>query len=291
LLDRGVNVLIADLGLRPEAEELVRKYSDGSPRAIFLRTDVTRWAELSRMFEVAQEHFGSIDIVCPGAGVFEPNFSNFWHPPGKPPSQDDSNGDRYALLDINITHPIRVTQLAISYFLSAKPKVSTSNPKSIIHIASTAGQASSLPVPMYHASKHAIIAFVRSLAKLESTLGIRVAAVAPGIIKTPLWTSEKRTLLKADDQWVMPEEVADAMVALVERAEVSSRFGDNAEQGEMITLGGGSIIEVTKGRLRDVPQFNNPGPSGVPGATASGIGNMVEEVHNLLSVDGWGKPT
>ncbi len=243
------------------------------------------------MFKVAHEEFGGIDIVCPGAGVFEPHFSNFWRPPGQLPSQDDPQGDRYACLDINITHPIRVSQLAISYFLSATPKASTSNPKSIIHISSIAGQTTSLAVPLYHASKHAISAFVRSLAPLESTLGIRVAAVAPGVIKTPLWTSENLAMIKAEDEWVLPEEVAEVMVALVEKTEISCQFGEGAEQGKTIKLDGGNIIEVSKGRLRDVQPFNDPGPSKGPGNTASGIGQITDEVYALLNVDGWGKPS
>ena len=241
------------------------------------------------MFEVAHEKFGGIDIVCPGAGVFEPNFSNFWRPPGQFPSRDDPQGGRYACLDINITHPIRVTQLAISYFLAAEPKVSISNPKSIIHIASMASQTSSLPVPLYHASKHAINGFVRSLAHLESSLGIRVATVAPGNIKTPIWSSDKIALIKAEDGWVMPEDVAKVMIALVEKTEISQGVGEKAEQGQKIKIGGGSVIEVAKDRIRDVPQFNNPGPSGVAGSAASGVEQFVDEVHSLLRVDGWGK--
>lgn len=240
------------------------------------------------MFEVAHGEFGGIDIVCPGAGIFEPYFSNFWRPPGQLPSKDDPKGNHYASLDINLTHPIRTTQLAISYFLSAKPKVSIDNPKTIIHISSTAGQLAVLPAPMYCASKHAINGFVRSLATLETAVGIRVAAVAPGVIKTPIWTEEMLDMIKTEDEWVLPEDVAAVMVDLVEKTEMSSRFGENAEQGETIKLGGGSIIEVAKGRLRDVQLVNDPGPSGA-GTTSSGVGQLIGEVHNLLDVEGWGK--
>lgn len=65
-------MLIADLALRPEAKALVETYSTGSPRAIFQETDVCEWLQLERMFEVAEREFGEIDIVCPGAGVYEP---------------------------------------------------------------------------------------------------------------------------------------------------------------------------------------------------------------------------
>jgi len=75
LLENGCNVLIADLALRPEAQVVVDKYaakSSSSARAVFQETDVTDWLQLERMFKVAEQEFGEIDIVCPGAGVFEP---------------------------------------------------------------------------------------------------------------------------------------------------------------------------------------------------------------------------
>ncbi len=74
LLEKGCNVVFADLALRPEAQALVSQYpatSSGS-KAIFQRTDVTDWTQLDKMFEVAISNFGGADIVCPGAGVFEP---------------------------------------------------------------------------------------------------------------------------------------------------------------------------------------------------------------------------
>ena len=72
LLENGCNCVLADLALRPEAKELVEKHSAGAPRAVFQQTDVTDWGQLERMFDVAEKEFGEIDIVCPGAGVYEP---------------------------------------------------------------------------------------------------------------------------------------------------------------------------------------------------------------------------
>lgn len=74
LLSKGCNVVIADLCLRPEAEELVAKYplSGTGPKSVFVKTDVADWAQLDRMFEVAIEYFGGAHIVCPGAGIYEP---------------------------------------------------------------------------------------------------------------------------------------------------------------------------------------------------------------------------
>jgi NAD(P)-dependent dehydrogenase (short-subunit alcohol dehydrogenase family) len=41
-------------------------------RAVFQKTDVVDWEQLERMFEVAVREFGDVDIVCPGAGIYEP---------------------------------------------------------------------------------------------------------------------------------------------------------------------------------------------------------------------------
>ena len=75
LLSKGCNVVLADLGLRPEAEVVMAEYplshSKGA-KAVFQKTDVTDWAQLDQMFEAAIEHFGGADIVCPGAGIYEP---------------------------------------------------------------------------------------------------------------------------------------------------------------------------------------------------------------------------
>lgn len=54
---------------------------------------------------------------------------------------------RYKTLDINLTHPIRLTQLAIQHFVSRKKK------GNVVCIASIAGQLAMLPVPLYIASK------------------------------------------------------------------------------------------------------------------------------------------
>ena len=207
------------------------------------------------MFSAAQKHFGSVDIVCPGAGIFEPAWTAFWHPPGTAKSKDDPASGRYKLLDINLTHPIRVTQLAISHFLAADLPSSASNPKSIVHIASIAGEAASLPFPLYHVSKHGVQAFVRSLADLEGLHGIRVTCLMPGVVKTPLWTDnpEKMKMVKEEgsepDVWVTPEEVAQVMLSCVKDKEIPNIIEGSANskaqvEKETITIKGGSCLEV-----------------------------------------------
>lgn len=72
LLSKGCNVIVADLSLRPEAQQLVNRHQSGPARAVFQKTDVRDWLQLERMFATADTEFGRVDIVCPGAGVYEP---------------------------------------------------------------------------------------------------------------------------------------------------------------------------------------------------------------------------
>ena len=75
LLTKHCNVVFADLALRPEAQELVSSHANHSQspaKAVFQKTDCRDWQDLERMFHVASKEFGGADIVCPGAGVYEP---------------------------------------------------------------------------------------------------------------------------------------------------------------------------------------------------------------------------
>ncbi|KAK0974442.1 hypothetical protein LTS16_005201 [Friedmanniomyces endolithicus] len=208
LLSRHCNIVIADLSLRPEAQKLVDEYSSptGKARAVFVKTNVVQWPELENMFVVAEKEFGGADIVrlspsqsskttpslttslpgMPWSRYLRTALDQFLAP-GTPQCKDSphppSGIGHYALLDINLTHPIRCTQLAIARWLNPGPhskvgKASLANPKRVVHISSIAGQTPSFSTPMYVASKHAISGFIRSLAQLD-TVGIRVNGVAP----------------------------------------------------------------------------------------------------------------
>lgn len=78
LLSKGCNVLIADLNLTPGAQEIVsssEKTEVGDTkkaRAVFKKADVLDWSQLQAAFDKCISQFGTLDIVCPGAGVFEP---------------------------------------------------------------------------------------------------------------------------------------------------------------------------------------------------------------------------
>ncbi|QYT06162.1 NAD-dependent 15-hydroxyprostaglandin dehydrogenase [Trichoderma simmonsii] len=273
LLSRGCSVLIGDLGLRPEAQELLKQYphepskapSASRPAALFKKTDVRSWPQLTELTRAAEAAFPQVDIVVPGAGVFDPKWSSFWEPPKSAtnpdsPSTDDANGDpgHYAVLDINLIHPIRLSQLAIAHWTSRRI------PGSLLVVGSMAGYLYGLGTPMYHASKHGVHGFVRSLGSLRETAGIRTAAIAPGAVNTPLLTDdlERRSALR-QDLAASPEDIAEAMLELLE----DPQYGD------------GTIFEATAEGTRVVPAFNAPMPEFKDGAI---VDYMIEIERRLI---------
>ena len=128
---------------------------------------------------------------------------------------------------------------------------------------------------------------------------MRVTAVAPGVVKTPLWTEhpEKLKLIAKEDEWVTPEFVAEVMTLLVEQevVEVDAggmgiasglSTGDAREGTKKVAVKGGMILEVAKGKVRLVEQFNDPGPSG-EGNTAGNMSVAEEEIFRRLGSGEW----
>ncbi|KAE9374655.1 NAD(P)-binding protein [Stipitochalara longipes BDJ] len=249
LLSHDCNVLIADLQLTPEAKELVaaNNAKSGPRRAVFKQTDVTDWKQLQAAFDATLEEFGALDIVCPGAGIFDPPWSNFWN------FKDTINTvepNSYKTLEINITHPIRATQLAINHFKKEKKG------GAVVLLSSIAAQLPLLPIPLYAASKAALSSFTRSMAALEPKYGIRINAVAPGVVKTPIWLENALTWVDENvDTWIGTERVAEVMLQLIENEEYV----------------GGTVLEVGSEALRKVEVLNDPGVGSEKGCTVANI--------------------
>lgn len=178
---------------------------------------------------------------------------------------DTDETSSYKTLDINLTHPIRCTQLAIDYFVSQK------RGGVVIHISSAAAQYAYPNIPLYIVSKAGVSSFVRCMAPLDETMNIRVVAVAPGQVQTPLWDEAERTQVVDEsrgDSWIAPQEVSDLMMKLV------------AEEG----FPGGSVTEMGKEHTRKVEMLNDPGPDVTkPGLKLSNTAPMIEKMQYLLA--------
>lgn len=183
LLEGGCSVVMADLKLRPEAEELLAKWTtkDGSkPAAYYCQTDISDWAQISSLWETSLKTFGQIDIVVNGAGLYEPPYSTFWNAPGISPlaeDKPDTNPGVYKTFSVNAMGPIRIAQIAIDYWLENRDIEAN-----LLWISSLGAHVHSLQTPLYFASKAAVSSFVKSLAGLRKLFGIRNAAVCPGAV-------------------------------------------------------------------------------------------------------------
>ncbi|KAF2186195.1 NAD(P)-binding protein [Zopfia rhizophila CBS 207.26] len=218
----GAKVIIADLRLGPESENL-------SPEIVFQSTDVRKWSDLRNLVEVSKEKFGDVpDVYVAGAGVFEPDWSNFW---------DDTEDQRYAAVDINVNHPIKLTRIAIR-------ALREKNKKGVVLIMSSiAGYSRLFGAPMYATTKHALVGFARSMKELDELVGIKVVAMCPGIVNTPLWKSRSDAETRwgyKDDIAISAEDVAKAEIKLIKEGE----------------YGGGTIYEISLFGERVVLEWN-----------------------------------
>lgn len=117
--------------------------------------------------ETARDHFGKIDVVVNNAGVELLG-----------PFEDLSDLKCETLIDVNLTGLIRMTRTALPY-LSQPGGV-------IVNIASALALAGCAGLVGYSATKGAVVALTRSLALELAPRGIRVVAVAPALVQTPM---------------------------------------------------------------------------------------------------------
>ena len=131
-----------------------------------LRCDITEPAELAAALEVACGETGSLDILINNAGIF----------PTTGPMLDATDEFVHRMLDVNVRAHYSVAREAARRMTSGG---------AIVNVASIAGLGGGANISAYSASKAAVIALTRAFAHELGPKGIRVNAIAPGIIDTP----------------------------------------------------------------------------------------------------------
>lgn len=123
----------------------------------------------------------------------------------------------------------------------------------LVVTASLAGLTPMPSDPVYTLTKHAVIGFVRAVAPQLVERGIRINAVCPGIVDTPLLSQDERAALaRAEFPLLAPEEVADAAVAALQSGETGCAWA--CQPGR----------EPLRYEFRGVPGPRVPGATGVP---------------------------
>jgi NAD(P)-dependent dehydrogenase (short-subunit alcohol dehydrogenase family) len=148
-------------------EKEVNRKGPGS--ALFLRADVSKPEDLRRVVETTVERFGRLDCLINNAG---------WHPPHRK-IDDFSIEDFRSLLDLNLVSIFAACKFALPHLRKVKGN--------IINMSSLVGIMGQDGATTYVATKGGITAFTKALAVDEAAHEVRVNAVSPGNIYTPLW--------------------------------------------------------------------------------------------------------
>jgi NAD(P)-dependent dehydrogenase (short-subunit alcohol dehydrogenase family) len=152
---------------RGEAAEAAIVRSGG--RAVFVPTDVRRWEDVDRLIDRTVQEFGRLDVIVNNAGVLD----------GYATCLDTSIELFEEVMSINVR----------GVFLGCKRALAEMVPAGygkIVNIASVAGLVAMGGGCTYTMSKHAIVGLTRQLACEYGPRGIRVNAICPGTIATPL---------------------------------------------------------------------------------------------------------
>jgi NAD(P)-dependent dehydrogenase (short-subunit alcohol dehydrogenase family) len=198
----GVHAVAANRR-RNDGESLVRQIQDEGGSAEFVQTDVTRPEELRRLVDGTSSRHGRIDILFNNAGYQEPR-SNIAETP-----------------DCTFEHVFetntRSVWLAMKYVL---PHMRARGSGAIINCASASGiRNPNIGLSLYSASKAAVISLTKSAA-LEYGPEIRINAVSPGRVETPMMLGSKIANMDAVAASLplkrlgRPEEVANAVLWL-----------------------------------------------------------------------------
>jgi 3-oxoacyl-[acyl-carrier protein] reductase len=191
----GYAILVNDLHL-DRAQAVADEIAAAGGKAVAVAGDVSSETDTAKVYEVAVSAFGHPQLLVNCAGiVHQALFENL----------EVADFDR--MFAIHVRGTFLMTKLALPSMLAAGHGV-------IVNVASQLGQIGGIELVHYAGAKAAIIGMTKSLAREVSNRGVRVNAVAPGPINTPLvrelsqeWRVRKAAELPLG-RFGEPEEVA-----------------------------------------------------------------------------------
>jgi NAD(P)-dependent dehydrogenase (short-subunit alcohol dehydrogenase family) len=202
---QGAMVSLADVSAEA-ATDTARVIEDHGGKVLALACDVTSAEDVKTALQRTVEIFGRLDYAFNNAGIEQPIM----------PTADIADEDWTRILDVNTRGVFLCMKHEIPLILAngGGAIVNTSSGAGVIGIA---GQAA------YAASKHAVIGLTKSAALDYASAGVRINAICPGIIQTPMMdrftggTDEGRQRVIAQEpigRMGCPEEIAAAVLWL-----------------------------------------------------------------------------
>jgi NAD(P)-dependent dehydrogenase (short-subunit alcohol dehydrogenase family) len=196
LAQRGYDLIVTDL--RPCGEAL---------RALEVLGDVAEEQTASRVAQAAREHFGRVDVLVNNAGIAHIS-----------PAEDISAADFRRVQDVNLLGPFLMCREIGRLMLQQRSG-------SIVNVASIAGLLGVADRAAYNASKHGLVGLTRTLAAEWGGRGVRVNAVCPGWVKTPMDVGRQAAGLYSDQdiigrvpmgRFATPDDIASAIAFLAD---------------------------------------------------------------------------
>jgi 3-oxoacyl-[acyl-carrier protein] reductase len=170
LADEGAAVVINYASSKQGADRVVAEITGKGGRAVALQADMSKHADIKRLFAEAKKAFGRLDVLVNNAGIYE--FA---------PLEEVTPEHFHKQFDLNVLGLILASQEAVKQFGSAGG--------SIINISSVVATAAPANWSVYSATKGAVDAVTRSLAKELGPRNIRVNSINPGLVETEGTTS------------------------------------------------------------------------------------------------------
>ena len=194
LAKEGANIVICDIDL-DEAKKVANEIKKMGRESLAIKADVRLKKDVDNLVERTIERFNSIDILASNAGV-----SSMEYVIEMPEEKWDFN------MDINLKGMFLVTQAVARQMIKQKSG-------KIICTASMAGKGGTPMQAHYNASKHGVIAYVKSLAMELAPYGINVNAVCPGTVKTSMQDREVKWMAEKRGAGATPEEIREELIS------------------------------------------------------------------------------
>jgi 3-oxoacyl-[acyl-carrier protein] reductase len=214
LAKAGADVAVNFNRREAEAQAVCAEVEAAGCRALAVKADVSKAAEVARLVETVGKGLGSIGILVNNAGISRPQ-----------PLSEITEQDWDDILTVNLKSMFLVTQAVLSGMRQRRWG-------RIINLSSVAAQLGGVIGPHYAASKAGAIGLTHSYASLLAKEGITANAIAPALIETKMITSnpKARPDLVPMGRFGKVEEVADAVVMLVSNGYIT---------GQTISVNGG----------------------------------------------------